>query len=120
MAQSTLHFSAGMLAGTICIIRRLLENLRTRKPLSGIIGKWIILSYTLGIYAAFPAILRRLGLPQSLTDGWWSNIFIFYHLIEKLHLPSIALGELLSASIFAAQYAVILFAIYQLERNRQK
>ena len=116
MAQSTVHFSIGMLVGSVYMLPRLRQRWRQSAPLSKTIGYWILLSYGAGIYASIPGILRRISGSDAWT-GWWSNIFIFYHLIEKLPLPSIALGELFAASIFAAQYALILLAIYRL-RNR--
>jgi len=115
MAQSTVHFSIGMLIGSGYMLPRLRHRWKQSRPLSKTIGCWVLLSYSLGLYATLPAILHRIT-GSDVWTGRWSNIFIFYHLIEKLHMPSIALGELCAASIFAAQYALILLAIYRLRK----
>jgi hypothetical protein len=72
----------------------------------------------LGIYATLPGIMRRIS-GSDIWTGWWSNIFIGYHLIEKIPLPSIALGELCSGCIFATQYAIILLAIYRIKTTKK-
>jgi hypothetical protein len=117
MAQSTLHFSVGMLAGSAYMLPRLWHKWMQCQPISKTVGHWILLSSTLGIYATLPGIMRRIS-GSDIWTGWWSNIFIGYHLIEKIPLPSIALGELCSGCIFATQYAIILLAIYRIKISR--
>lgn len=117
MAQSTLHFSFGMFVGSLIMLPRLWRRWIKNKPISITIGYWIIISVILGTYATIPGIIRRLFDCGDWAAYWWVNIFLFYPLIDKLNLPSIALGELCAASIFAAQYALILFAIYKYSRK---
>ena len=113
MAQSTLHFSFGMLVGSAYMLPHLWRKWKQDSPLAKTIGAWIIISSALGLYATLPSILRRiLGSGEWITS-WWVNVFLFYPLIERLDLPSIALGELCTALIFVAQYAIILLAIFR-------
>ena len=113
MAQSTLHFSCGMAAGTLAVLPKLRRAWQTRDPLAPVVVRWIIFSYTLGLFATLPAIYRHFFSDGTPANAWWSNIFLLYGLIEKLPLPSIGLGEICAAAIFALQYGLMLAAIYR-------
>ncbi|HAS81369.1 MAG TPA: hypothetical protein DCS43_01505 [Verrucomicrobia bacterium] len=113
MAQSTLHLSAGMLLGTLLAVPRVWRAWQAGKAVSPAIARWCLLSYGLGLYALLPSIIRRLAAAPGLADGPAWNLFLFYPLIQRLDLPSIALGELTTASLFALQYATILIAIHR-------
>ncbi len=91
------------------VYRRWKNNARLAKT----IGQWIVLSMALGIYASIPAILRHLYPLDVWATSWSANIFLLYSAIEKIPLPSIAMGEVCTAAIFALLYAVILLAIYK-------
>ncbi len=95
------------------MLPRLWRKWKQKSHLAQTIGAWIIISGALGIYATLPSILRRICGGGEWTTAWWTNIFLFYSFIEKIDFPSIALGELCAASIFVAQYAIILLAIYK-------
>jgi hypothetical protein len=115
MAQASIHFATGMLAGTIWQLPRLRQHWQQRTPLAKTIAHWIFASYALGAYATLPSILwHTAGI--DIRSAWWANIFLLYPLIEKLPLPSIALGELCCGTIFACQYSLMLLAIYRLNR----
>ncbi len=111
MAQSTLHFSLGMIVASAFHLRPLLRAWCQHKPLAGLIGCWILWSYMLGLYAVFPAIVRRIT-DADLSRPIW-NVFLFYPLIDRLPLPSIILGDLLTGGVIALQYGLMLLAIYQ-------
>lgn len=111
MAQSTLHLSVGMLLGSLIALPQVRRAWRDGLPVAQAIGRWCLLAYSLGLYATLPAIIRRMiHTPEGLSGPWW-NVFLFYPLIERLELPSILLGELAAAGLFALQYIVILLAI---------
>jgi len=79
--------------------------------MGGAIGRWLLFSYGLGLYASLPSILRRITNGAEWTTAGWTNLFLFYPVIEKFDLPSIALGEFCIAVCFVAQYGLILLAI---------
>jgi len=106
-----------MLVGSAYMLPRLWRKWKQSAPLSKTIGVWIIISGVLGLYATLPGMLRRLTATGEWATAWWTNIFLFYAMIEKLSLPSIALGELCAASIFATQYALILYSIQRIRKN---
>lgn len=115
MAQAAIHVSVGMLAGSAWMVPHLRRKWQQGKPLATAVRAWIAASYALGAYAVLPAILwHTLGI--DIRSSWWANIFLFYPLIEKLHLPSIVMGELCCGTIFAAQYGLLLWAIYRLQK----
>jgi hypothetical protein len=117
MAQSTLHFALGMAAGSAWALPRVWRCWRQTRPMAAAIGRWLLLAYGLGLYASIPSVLRRItdGAPWA-TSGW-THVFLLYPLIEAFDLPSLALGELCIAGCFAAQYALILFAIHRAHRQ---
>ncbi len=118
MAQSTLHFAFGMAIGSAWALPQLWQRWKRRAALTGVIGRWLLLSYGLGLYATLPSILRRASNGAEWATDTWANIFLFYPLIERLNTPSIALGEFCIAACFAAQYGLILLAIRRAEGPR--
>jgi hypothetical protein len=119
MAQSTLHFAFGMAVGSVWALPALWKVWWQRIPISRTIGRWLLLAYGLGLYASLPSILRRLSNGADWTTGSWTNLFLFYGLIERLDAPSIALGELAIAACFGAQYALILLAIRRAKQAKR-
>lgn len=111
MAQSTLHFAVGMAAGTLLALPGLRRAWRRGQRVARPVGYWLLLSYGLGLYASLPALFRRLGATEMWTTSWWVNLFLFYPAIQRLTLPSIVVGEGLTAALFALQYLTILQAI---------
>jgi len=78
--------------------------------------RWLLLSYGLGLYAVFPALLRRLGVPPPICEGWWMNVFLGYPLLNAVKHGGMKAGAFLSGAIFCAQYAALLLAIRRTER----
>ncbi len=111
MAQSTLHFSFGMILGTLTALPPVWRAWQQGRPVARLVARWCLLSYALGLYAALPAIIRRLADDPQLGSGPLWNLFLLYPLLDHLQLPSIAGGELAVAALFGLQYAVILLAI---------
>ncbi len=113
MAQSTLHFALGMTVGSLWVVPAVLRHWKKQLPLTRVIGRWLLLSYGLGLYATLPSILRRISSGAEWATSGWTHIFLLYPLIEKLNAPSIGLGELAIAACFSAQYGLILLAIHR-------
>ncbi len=118
MAQSTLHFSFGMILGTLAALPPVWRAWRQGRPVARLVGRWCLFSYVLGLYAVLPAIIRRLADDPQLGSGHWWNLFLFYPLFDHLQLPSIAGGEMASAALFMLQYAVIVLAIRRARASR--
>ena len=117
MAQSTLHFALGMIAGTAMSFPPLLRARLAGAKLSRHFTGWFLLAYGLGIYAIVPSLLRRAGVPDAVCDGWWMNLFLFHPLLDRLKDGGILLGEILVASGFILQYSLLLAAISRCHRK---
>jgi len=74
-------------------------------------GKRLITAYALGLFAIIPGILRFVGMPEHMCNGWWMNVFIFYPVINKLKPGGMLVGEALVILCFALQYALLLAAL---------
>jgi len=117
MAQSTLHVSFGMILGTLAALPPVWRAWRRGRPLARLVARWCLLNCALGLYAVFPAIVRRVtGNPEIGTAPGW-NLFLLYPLLDHLNLPSIVGGEMAIAALFLLQYTVILLAIQRARRN---
>lgn len=117
MAQSTLHFAAGMTLGSLLACPRVYRAWTRGTPVARAIARWCLLAYGLGLYATLPAVFRRLtGDPATGSAFTW-NLFLLYPLFDRLRLPSIALGEMAIATLFSLQYVVILAAVRRARRR---
>jgi len=119
MAQSTLHFSFGMILGTLVALPSVWRAWHQGRHVARFAARWCLLSYALGLYAVCPAIIRRLIGGPALGSGPWWNLFLFYPLLDRLQLPSILGGELAAAAVFMLQYSVIMLAIRRGRRQDQ-
>ena len=90
MAHSTLHFAIGM--APAC-------------------GRWLLLSFGLGVFADAPGLLKQLGAPETWFGGAWANLFLFYPLLNAMPVHGTLIGPLFIGLCFAAQYALLLAAI---------
>ena len=111
MAQSTLHFAFGLAVGSAWALPSLWRKWKQLAPVAGAVARWLLLAYGIGLFATLPSILRRITSGADWATGAWTHVFLLYPLIERLDMPSIALGEFAIAACFAAQYAIILLAI---------
>jgi hypothetical protein len=120
-AHVTLHFGLGMLLGMLCFAGAVLRALWTGRPMTRPMGRWILASYALGLYAALPNILLSLGAPGALCTGWWMNIFLFHPLLDRAKHGGMLTGEVILAACLGAQYMLLLLAIARahLRRRRQ-
>jgi hypothetical protein len=114
MAHSAIHFSIGMIAGSIATFPPIIKVWLGQAALTKKISRWLLISYVTGIYAIIPSLLGWLGLPNNFCNGWWMNIFLFHPLINKLGTT----GRLIPATIavflcFIIPYTVLLAALYR-------
>ena len=118
MAHSALHFSLGMSLGTLIAMPRLFRAWRASLKMSTPLARWFLLSFSLGTLAVLPGLLRRMGLPDSLCDGWWMNVCVFYPFLNKLKSGGDILGLAGISFLFAIQYGVLIATLVR-ARNRR-
>ena len=121
MAHSAIHFSIGMIAGSIVTFPPLIKAWLANSPLTKKIRRWLLISYAAGIYAIIPSLLGWVGMPASFCDGWWMNIFLLHPLINKLGTT----GRLIPATIavflcFVVPYLIILAAIFRAKKEKER
>ena len=117
MAATTVHFALGMAVGSAVVLPKLVRTWQKKGPLAREFRRWLFLAYGLGLFAVFPAILRRLGVPGAVSDGWWMNVFLAYPLINMLKQGGMKTGAALAGGIFCVQYGCLLLAIRRQRRR---
>ena len=118
MAHSALHFSAGVIAGSVAAAPMVVRALRRGRRVALSLAAWLAISWGLGGWAVIPGVLRRLGVPDRVCDGAWANVFLLYPFINGLKPGGETMGPLVMAACFGAQYATLLAAIVWLRRRR--
>lgn len=108
MSSTILHMAIGMGAGTLIFARLPIRAFRGSDSPAKDLARWIAASWALGVFAAAPNFLAAAGLPYSLFDGWWSNIFLFHHLIDLLKPGGDLIGQLAVSFCGAVQYTAII------------
>ena len=119
MTASTSHFAVGMVVGTAVAAPLLWHQWRQRGRSATAIGRWLLWSYGLGLYAVVPNFLLRCGLPDGLCRGPWMNVFLLHPLFDKMGAGGMYKGAAAIAVLFAAQYSLLLLAIRRCEQSRQ-
>ena len=110
------HFALGMAVGTVVALPGLLSGWRQHLPLARAFVRWFLLSYGLGVYATGPSILHWLGAPAAFCHSGAMNVFLFHSLVHRLHPGGLLIGELTIVLLVAAQYSLVLLAIWRLRR----
>jgi len=111
MAHSTLHFSLGWMAGTAFAAPALLRAWISGRRLSPHFRRWFLASYLSGIYAVTPGILRRIGVPDGICDGWWMNVFVLYPLVNAWKSGAVTMGPLVLGACLGIQYVALVAAV---------
>ncbi len=118
MMHSTLHFSLGMLVGTVLTGRPLLQAWRRGAPLAASLRRWLIVAYGLGIFAIVPNLLRRAGVAHHLCEAWFMNIFLFSPALNRLIHGGTIIGPFVMGLLIVSQYATLLLALKRAYRSR--
>lgn len=118
MTDSTLHFALGMLTGMILFIHPVIRNKIAGRKLAPAFKTWLIMSYCLAVFAIIPNILRRIGVPDTICNGWWMNVFLLHPLINGLKNGGMVIGRIGIITCFTIQYILLLTAI-RLQLHRQ-
>ncbi len=119
MAHSSLHFSVGWVVGSLCSLPLSRRMLRKGRRLSAAFRVWFVVSYAVGIYAAFPGILRRLGVQDAVCDGWWMNVFLLYPFLNEVKPGAVTMGPIVMGACLGLQYAALVAAVWYVKRSRQ-
>ena len=107
-----------MLCATLCTIKPVLLAWIHHRPLARLVARWCLWSYAIGTLAVLPAIARRTTGIEPTHFIW--NLFVAYPLIDRLPLPSILIGEILTGTIWGAQYSLILYALHRIRPRSQE
>ncbi len=116
-AHITFHFALGMMLAAILAAPRLIGAWRRNKPMNTHLALWTVLSLALGVFAVFPSILHRLGAPESVLHATWANLFLLFPWINRTVSGGMIIGEFMIVANFAAQYIVILLAIFRARKQ---
>lgn len=114
MAHTALHFAIGLAAGTALsgpAVLRALRNRRAAVPCAPSVTRMVAWSWTLGLWAIAPNVLRALGLPEAACAAWWMNVFLLHPAVDRLHAGGTLIGGALLVAVLAAQYGLILLAV---------
>lgn len=118
MAHSAIHFSIGMIAGSIATFPTIITAWRNSTPLAKKIRRWLLISYATGIYAIIPSLLGWIGVPASICQGWWMNIFLLHPLINKIGETGRLFPAIIAVFLcFVVPYLIILVALFQAKKK---
>jgi hypothetical protein len=119
MAHSAVHFSAGLWLGTLLHMKPYVMAWLRRARLAPVIGRMLVWSYGLAVYAVLPGILEHIGLPAAVCRGWWMNIFVFHHLLGILEKEGLIVGAAGILGGFACHYTLLMAALMVTRRRRR-
>jgi hypothetical protein len=81
-------------------------------------GLMILVSYALGFFALVPALLSAAGVPETISSSFVMNLFVFYHVLNRIEGGGMLVGEIGLISIFVLHYAIVLSACLILHRKQ--
>lgn len=116
------HFSAGVAVGTISMLPAFVARWRRGEKLARFLGRRILAAYALGAFAVFPGVLDNIGVPLSIIEGWWMNIFLL-HPILNMMIPGgrgLLWGEVVVAMCSILMYALLLLGIWRGARGEKQ
>jgi hypothetical protein len=111
MAHANLHIAAGIAAGTAATAWPVLRAWSGGRPLARPIGRLLVASYALGLWAVVPAALTTLGAPAAVHHAWWADAFLLHAQIDRRIEHGLLIGELAIAAAFVAHYLLLLVAL---------
>jgi hypothetical protein len=111
MAHSTLHAAIGMAAGLAIGLPVLTDKWKSRQPLAGPMGRWMVTGAACAAWAMVPSLLHFAGAPESVCGNAWMHVFFLHPAIASLHRWTGFAGPILLAALLAMQYVAMLAAI---------
>jgi hypothetical protein len=120
VASSALHFSVGLTLGAALFLPGICRRWRCGVKLAPALRNWLIVSGLLGFWGILPSVLSRAGWFAEGREAIWTNVFLFYGLIEQAVPDHTYLaGIVILSALLVAQYGVLLAAIAR-ARQRQR
>jgi len=117
MSHAAIHVALGLIAGALLTLPRLARAWVRKRPLARACGRWLVLSYALGVYALIPSILGRLGVPPAVCQSEWMNLFLLHPWIRQMGPGGKAVGAAVIGTVFAAQYGLLLLLLAYRQRH---
>lgn len=118
MAHSAMHFGIGLTSGALAGIPLIYRALHRKLSSASAARQWLLISYAAGIAAVFPALLNRIGIPETITSSWPMNIFFLYPFIN-LRPGGALIGEMLIVTCFLFQYFMLMILLWHSRRMIQ-
>jgi len=84
------------------------------KDVAPTVLRWLAVSWSLGVWAIVPSLLRYAGVPEGFCNGRWMNLFLLHPLINQFGPHGTIIGAVVFVIGFTFQYALILAAIARL------
>ncbi len=117
MASTPLHFAIGASVGMTLLAPRLRQAWQTRVGLTAATRTWLLTSWACGVGASLPSLLKYVGVSESITTGFWMNIFFLHPLLNAFVSQNYLLGGTALGLTAAIQYGWILLAIIRCRRQ---
>ena len=111
MADSTIHFAAGLAVGTCIFLPTIIRKIRSGEKTAAAVGQMLATSYALAAFSITPNLLRHAGLPEFFCSGWWMNLFLLNPVLDKIKPGGMLVGEILIVLFFIAHYLILLAAL---------
>jgi hypothetical protein len=118
MAHANLHMAAGMAAATAVMVWPVVQAWRRDEPMARPVGRMLLASYALGLWALVPNLATSAGLPAGIHHAWWANVFLGHALIDRKNDGGLLIGELVMVAVLAFHYALLVVAIARARRRR--
>lgn len=116
MASTPLHFAIGAATGMVLAAPQLRIAWQSRSGLASATKTWLITSWACGIAASLPSLLKYAGVHETITTGFWMNIFFLHPLINSVVPQNYLVGGAAMGLCFTIQYTWLLLAIHRTHR----
>lgn len=117
MAHANLHMAAGMAVATAVTGWPLARAWVTGAAVAQPLGRMLLASYALGVWALLPNLLTSAGMSPAIHHVWWANLFVGHAAIDRRVPGGLLIGELILVAILVLHYALLVAAIARARRN---
>jgi hypothetical protein len=117
MAHANLHMAVGMTAGVALTIAPVARAFLARAPLARPLGRMLVVTYALGVWALVPNLVTAAGGPPQVHHAGWANIFLAHPLIDARKHGGLLIGELVMVAILVLQYGLLITALSRRSRR---
>jgi hypothetical protein len=117
MAHANFHMAAGMATATMITLWPVVRAWRGNTALAPPVGRMLLASYAIGVWALMPSLLTTIGFPQHIHRAWWANAFLGHAVISERVRGGLLIGELVLAAVITFHYVVLVAAIARVRRG---